>query len=184
MPRAWNGWYHLTSSTYGTWHRGDPRGWRTRHHREHVEGDYRNPPAPGTFEETLALSKRLMKRPPVRLSVDQRIVIVSALVEKLSDDGCDPLAVTMTRNHAHVLARFRDHDPREWFGRAKKHASHTLRLAGRTEPGGIWGVRSQVVPITDRAHQINTLSYILAHADEGGATWDFRSHLVRPPRVP
>ena len=41
MP-AWNHWYHCTAHTYGTWLRGDPRGWRARHHREHVDGDYRN----------------------------------------------------------------------------------------------------------------------------------------------
>src|SRR3954468_9029001 len=40
----WNNWYHCMGNTYGTWLPGDPRGFRTRLHREHVEGDYRNPP--------------------------------------------------------------------------------------------------------------------------------------------
>jgi hypothetical protein len=31
--------------TYGTWLPGDPKGFRTRHHREHIEGDYKKPPA-------------------------------------------------------------------------------------------------------------------------------------------
>lgn len=48
MPRAWNAWYHVLTNTYGTWLRGDRRGWRERHHRKHVEGDYKNPPKPGT----------------------------------------------------------------------------------------------------------------------------------------
>ena len=39
----WNDWYHCTTHTYGSWLRGDRRGWRARHHREHVQGDYKNP---------------------------------------------------------------------------------------------------------------------------------------------
>ena len=32
MP-AWNGWYHVTGNTYGTWLPGDPRGWRECHRK-------------------------------------------------------------------------------------------------------------------------------------------------------
>jgi hypothetical protein len=35
---AWNDWYHVVSHVYGSWLRGDPRGWRAVDHREHVEG--------------------------------------------------------------------------------------------------------------------------------------------------
>ena len=52
MSVAWNGWYHVTANTYGTWLRGDPRGWRERHHRKHVEGDYQTRPVPGTAENS------------------------------------------------------------------------------------------------------------------------------------
>ena len=45
-PNAWNNWYHCVGSTYGSWLRGDPRGFSTFRHREHVEGDYRSPPIP------------------------------------------------------------------------------------------------------------------------------------------
>ena len=62
MATAWNRWYHVTCNTYGTWLRGDPRGWRERHHRRHVEGDYKHRPAPGTGQDELALSKALMDR--------------------------------------------------------------------------------------------------------------------------
>jgi hypothetical protein len=37
-------WFHAIITTYGAWLDGDARGFRTRHHREHVEGDYKNPP--------------------------------------------------------------------------------------------------------------------------------------------
>ena len=67
VMRGWNGWYHCTCNTYGTWLRGDPRGWRTRHDRERVEGDYRHPSKPGTWERTYQRSGQLMTRSPVRL---------------------------------------------------------------------------------------------------------------------
>ena len=37
-------WFHCISTTYGAWLYGDARGFRTRHHREHIVGDYRSPP--------------------------------------------------------------------------------------------------------------------------------------------
>jgi hypothetical protein len=48
--RPWHDWYHCVANTYGTWLPGDPRGWRSCHHRERVEGD----------DALLARSKSLM----------------------------------------------------------------------------------------------------------------------------
>src|SRR5258707_1081254 len=70
--KPWNDWYHIMCHTYGTWLPGDPKGCRTRHHREHVEGDYKNPPPKGKYDGLWARSKRLMKRDPVYLSSEQR----------------------------------------------------------------------------------------------------------------
>ena len=33
MSVPWNDWYHCNGNTYGTWLRGDPRGFRERRHR-------------------------------------------------------------------------------------------------------------------------------------------------------
>src|SRR2546425_7588419 len=65
-------WFHVTTHTYGTWLPGDPRGFRTRHHREHVEGDYKNPPPKGAYDKLWQRSKDLMKRHPVYLTIPQR----------------------------------------------------------------------------------------------------------------
>lgn len=56
----WCDWYHIMGSTFGTWLPGDPKGFRTRHHREHVEGDYKNPPPKGTHDARWKRSKELM----------------------------------------------------------------------------------------------------------------------------
>src|SRR6266571_4906356 len=61
----WHGWYHVMGHTYGSWLYGDPRGFRTRHHREHVEGDYKNPPPPGSYENLEQCSRASLKQAPV-----------------------------------------------------------------------------------------------------------------------
>ena len=76
--QPWNNWYHCMGNTHGTWLPGDPRGFRTRHHKEHVEGDYKNPPVEN-YEQRLRKSKELMKRDPVYLTVTQRRRVVESL---------------------------------------------------------------------------------------------------------
>lgn len=72
----WNDWYHCMGHTYGTWLPGDPRSFRTRHHREHIVGDYKNPPPPGMYDKRHAKAKSLMTRPAVFLSDEQRAAAV------------------------------------------------------------------------------------------------------------
>jgi len=56
----WRDWYHCVVTTYGAWLRGDPRGWRSRHHREHIQGDYRRPPSSGTYVAIKAIALLMM----------------------------------------------------------------------------------------------------------------------------
>lgn len=173
--KAWNSWYHVNGNTYGTWLRGDARGWRTRWHREHVEGDYRNPPGCGTFEDVLAQSQESMKHPPVRLDVRRRRIAGQALAEKLVQLKIELLVLSLDAVHYHALARFPDHKPRWWIGLAKKHASHVLRKYGLA--GAVWARKSHPLPITDRTHQLNVFGYIRDHADVGAWVWTFRDGL-------
>ncbi len=64
MSDPWRNWYHCMANTYGTWLPGDPRGWRSRHHREHVVGDYRNPPK-RSYANLHRKARSLMKREQV-----------------------------------------------------------------------------------------------------------------------
>jgi len=61
----WRNWYHCMGNTYGTWLPGDPKGFRTRHHDAHVEGDYRFPPPPGYYDALFERSHDLMPRDAV-----------------------------------------------------------------------------------------------------------------------
>lgn len=183
------GFYHCIVSTYGSWLPGDPRGWRSRHHRVHVDGDYRNPPPLGMHDDVLCRSRALMKRPEVVLSSPQQSVVRAAFSEKLVQLGCDVLELVVLPRHLHVLLRmlgkpqvimkspgmampglsnvptlWNGQTVRNLLGLAKKHSSHVLRQHGlTTHPGGIWAVGSKIVPVRDQSHLNNVISYIRAH---------------------
>lgn len=178
LETPWNDWYHCNGNTYGTWLPGDPRGFRARHHREHIGGDYRNPPPPGANRETLDRSRTLLRRPPIRLDAAHREIATGAMVEKLLTDEIEVIALSIDDHHFHLLARFRDHQPRHWVGRAKMHSSMLLR--GHGLPGGVWAVRSRALPIRDREHQINVFNYVVKHRGRNAAVWTFRDG---PPRT-
>src|SRR6476660_443916 len=99
--KAWNDWVHCNGSTYGTWLRGDPRGWRSRRHREHCEGDYKNPPPKGAFDREFKQSKRAMKHEGVELSVAARKAACDAMVKALRVHGVEVLALCVGRTGWH-----------------------------------------------------------------------------------
>jgi REP element-mobilizing transposase RayT len=169
---AWNGWYHVNGNTYGTWLPGDPRGWRTKGHKRHVEGDYRNPPPPGTDAGLLAYSQELLKQPPVHLPGDMRKLAGQALVDMLMELEAQVLAVSVGGQHFHLLARFPIRSVKQVVGQAKRHAAFTCRDRGFQ--GRIWASSTKVTPVSDRSHQVNVFHYITRHEGEGAWTWTFR----------
>jgi len=189
-PNAWNNWYHAVGSTYGTWLRGDPRGFRTFQHRQHVQGDYRNPPPPGIYAPIFEKSKTELRYPPVQLNTRQRHIACRAMIEKLREDAVEIIALAIMSNHLHLLARFppmsadqqqryaksilqdgRDPAPRHFLGRARKHASFELSKLKLKPPSPVWGARPKIDPTRDRQHQVNITAYIRNHLNQGGAVY-------------
>jgi hypothetical protein len=168
--------------TYGTWLPGDPRGFRTRHHREHIEGDYRHPPPKGKYAARYEDAKRLMKRDPVYLTIEQRRLVVRLLVESLHRRNFDVATACVTDVHFHILARFPDHNPRHWIGIAKKESSHFAKQEGLGAEGGLWAVRTKSLPVNDRAHQLNAAKYIFDHRSEGGVV-RYKDQVIAPNRA-
>lgn len=191
----WDGWYHCMGNTYGTWLRGDDRGWRARHHREHVRGDYKHPPPPGQYAKQKQQSQTAMKRPPVRFTEAQRQIVCDALIEKLERDEVEVAACVVTSTHFHLVARFPnwkrpgmaipglvkqnkpqrgapslDPAPRHYLGRAKKHASHTLREQNLSTPGGAWATRTTAKSIESQSHYDQLINHYLPRHLAQGAT--------------
>jgi len=175
----WNDWYHVNGNTYGTWLRGDPRGFRERHHRRHVEGDARTPPPPGIYDALRARSRRLMTRDPVHLSPRARALACEAMSDSLRRHAIELLALAVDDHHFHVLARFPDHEPRRWIGIAKKDSARALSDAELVPRGGVWAVRCRCLPVRNRAHQLAVYRYIRDQVNEGGATWTLPSRRVK-----
>ena len=194
------GWFHVMANTFGTWLPGDPHGWRSRWHREHVEGDYKNPPK-DSYRKRHEHAKRSMKRDAVVLSEDARGVAVDAIVYALRDvHGLEVLAVSVGGMHLHVLARFgvpgmkptasrrglrhRDlkwADPaRYYLGIAKERSAKALAQQQLVKPGGVWAKRGKIVPVADRQHQVNVFFYIIDHLQEGAAVWNFKHGKIEP----
>ncbi len=172
MDATWQ-WFHLTSHTYGAWLYGDPRGFRTRHHREHIDGDYKNPPPRGMYDDKLVRSRELLKQDPVRLTPEWRPIVGRAVRDKIQLLGAQLLCASMSSTHLHLLAKMPPGEiPRQWVGQAKKHSNFICKDHGWT--GKLWAVRGKVLPVKDRQHQLNVYYYILNHLHEGAWVWSFR----------
>ncbi|HEX3999888.1 MAG TPA: hypothetical protein VHX65_15160 [Pirellulales bacterium] len=177
-------WYHIVVTTYGAWLRGDARGFRTRHHREHVVGDYKNPPPPSEFAELERLSRKLLVQQPVVLTPRWRPLVGRSLWQELTRSGAWLLAAAVASQHAHLLVKLPRGRQRQLTGRAKRYA--TLLLHDRGWKGRLWAVRSKAVEIRDREHQLNTFRYIIRHAEEGAwlGVWKTEGVDEGPPAAP
>jgi hypothetical protein len=162
-------WYHVILTTYGAWLYGDPRGFRTRHHREHVEGDYKSPPPPGKYADQERRSRESLKQEPVVLPKDLRPVVGTALRERLEQLGVLVLCLSVGGQHVHILAKTPRGEARNLAGAAKLHAWHVLRSHGWRKK--LWAKRGKEKPVRDREHQLNVYAYILSHAQEGAWVW-------------
>jgi len=189
---AWRHWYHAITSTYGSWLPGDPRGFRTRKHREHVHGDYKSPPLPGRYEIRHADARRKLKRPSVVLTAPQRRIVLEEFRETLIAHDGRIIVIAVAATHLHVLAQFLPRPPKPTFierglqtsamddpvrylmGIAKQWSAKRLVREGHFDQGPIWAKRGKIVPLRDRQHQLNVFNYIMKHADERAAVWSFR----------
>jgi hypothetical protein len=162
-------WFHIILTAYGAWLEGDARGFRTRHHREHVDGDYKNPPPLGKYADREARSRRLLKQEPVEWTPSGRGMVGSALVSRFQKLGAFVLCAAVARQHVHLLVKLPRAQARRWSGLAKKHAWFVARERGWTTK--MWGKRGKQSPIKDRRHQLNVYHYIMNHAEEGAWVW-------------
>jgi hypothetical protein len=132
--RPWRNWYHCGGNTYGSWPLGDARGSRTRHHRLHIIGDYRFPPPPRYYERLLQRSLHLLKHKPLLLGDEVRPVVARSLVDDLAQRQVEVLAISVSRMHFHLLARFVpvDVDPYEHLAALGIRLTHDTPASRRT----------------------------------------------------
>ena len=170
MPTAH--WYHCILTTYGAWLPGDPRGFRTRNHREHIEGDYKNPPPPGQHDQRHARSKELQKYPTVILTPSERQRLGQKAIEHLQQRSIELLSLALGGQHLHLQLKCDPDEVIDTLGRVKRALWYERRVSGNS--GKLWGLGRKIVPIKNRSHQKTLLEYILAHQKEGAWTWNWR----------
>ncbi len=162
-------WFHVVISTYGSWLPGDPRGFRALHHRVHVQGDYKNPPLPGSFVEFRENAKRIMKFPPRKLTVAERAIDGQACVTKFAESEAFLFCIAAATTHVHLLVKLRPAAVRTVLGEIKGHAYHAMHQAGYAAK--LWAKRFRALPVENLRHFRAVYHYILRHASEGAWTW-------------
>jgi len=169
----------LTITTYGTWLRGDARGWRDRHHQIHVEGDYKNPPPLEQYSRLFKYARSLMKRDPVTID-DAAIIdfVLLAVVDRLLQRNIPTRIACFDGVHLHVLTQCLKVNPKIEVGIAKQYATAQLKAHGlavglNLQLGeGIWAKRSHPTPIDGPEHYDRATDYIYKHIARGAAVWE------------
>lgn len=162
-------WFHVILTMYGAWLPGDKRGFRTRKHREHVEGDYKNPPRPGQYEGLAHHSRGSLQRAAAAISLEQRKIVGLSLRDTLLESDAVVACLSVSAKHAHLLVKLPPAETRHLVGIAKKDAWFKLRETGCERK--LWAKRPKFIPVRDRSHQLNVYNYILEHAREGAWVW-------------
>ncbi len=151
---------------------GDERGFRSRRHRLHSSGDYKDPPPPG---EDAGLHRYHADGAgvPVNLSLDARVIICEALVLKWQALGYRIIVCSVGERHLQSVVK----GPHEYaafikeVGRPKQAASHTVR---HLLPGTVWAANGGFKPIRGRGHCRNSYKYVRTRQERGTVVWSHR----------
>ena len=169
-------WFHVVVTVYGAWLPGDARGFRTRDHRLHVEGDYKRPPPRGKYEALAKDRRASLKQPPVNIPEPLRATIGTALRERFERRGAFVVCQSVSTRHCHLLVKLPPGRAKLHVGDAKRHAWFIARVRGWK--ARLWAAGCKALPVKDRRHHLNIYHYILAHAAEGAWVWKW----TRPKR--
>lgn len=172
MPEPGMLWRHVIINTRGTWLHGDARGFRSRKHRIHSSGDYRNPPPPGEHAG-LHDYHQARSRGEVTLANALRRTIGRALLANLLGRHYRVLAVAVGKVHAHVLVELPESLPivKAIVGDAKRHSSRAIR---DQLPGSVWAAGGTFKIVAHDGYLRGANDYILYDQGPGAWTWSFK----------
>jgi len=96
-------WRHVVLGDALFWKHGDPRGFRSRGHRIHSAGDYKNPPPK---DEHAGLKRYHDKRSnqPVEFEINVRVLVARELITKMRRSlKFRIIAGAVAFKHTHIL---------------------------------------------------------------------------------
>ncbi|MGC4005465.1 MAG: hypothetical protein QM811_21050 [Pirellulales bacterium] len=162
-------WYHVVLTAYGNWLPGDPRGFRTPKHREHVEGDYKQPPPKGRYDGLHQNRLESMRNDRYRIPKALFKQVGEAIVDVLHDKNVFVMCICVQRAHCHLLVKASRFLLNKFLGIAKRKASRIcVKHSGDRR---IWAKKCSRKPVTKLSHFRNAYRYILAHGQRGAWTW-------------
>jgi hypothetical protein len=147
MPQVGMQWWHVIISTWNSWLPGDKRGFRSRDHKIHSSGDYKNPPP---IEEHAGLRRYHEQKAgePVTIFAEQREAVGQAILAKLKKGNHRLLALSVAVTHSHWLVELPENlkETRKIVGQCKSASSHKIR---DQVPGRVWAFRGSFIRIRD-----------------------------------
>ena len=163
-------WRHVVINTKSSWLHGDRRGFRSRNHRIHSSGDYKNPPPP-TEHVRLHDYQRKRAQETVVISRERRVDVLRELVARFRKEGFTILCAAVTDKHAHALVELPDHRPtiKQVVGRAKRYAGDR---SGHV--GAVWSAGGTFEPVDTPAHHRRVYAYIYDEQGKEAASWSYK----------
>ncbi len=174
MPTPGKQWRHVVFTTQGTWLPGDPRGFRTRDHKVHSSGDYKNPPPKGEHAELFKYSKEITPE-KVLLPQDLWRIVGLAIRRELLKQESLVLAISVAADHVHLLAELsmERSEGRAAIGRCKTAACFAVK---DQLPGRIWAGLGKYKLVDSPTYQKRVYQYILNQ--KHAWVWSFRMERV------
>ena len=172
MPTPGKAWQHIIFNTRGSWLTGDPRGFRSRNHRKHSNGDYKSPPPAGQHAGLYRVVKA-NSRDAVKLPQSLWPAIGQAVVGKCDEQGHRVLVIAVDTMHVHLLVELPSDrkSTKQIVGTWKQKASHAVR---EQLPGSIWSKSCDPIMVRDEMHHRRVYDYILNHAKHGAWVWSYQ----------
>ncbi|QDU90656.1 hypothetical protein Pla175_40650 [Pirellulimonas nuda] len=170
----------LTTTTYGTWLPGDPRGSVTsvRDYRpsdpptaariEHDRpGEAWEPPIPGLY----ASAQQLLKQPPVLLGRPLARVVIEKFCETSAFRDRRLAAMSVMRNHLHAVVGFDGFiDFDRMLNDYKSHASRGLNAHAERRPAW-WTRGGSARSLPDERAVLGAIHYVLFKQPRPLARW-------------
>lgn len=169
MPAPGKCWRHVIINTHCSWLHGSPRGFRSRGHRIHFSGDYKNPPPPGEHAGLFRYHKERSSA-PVDIGADLRQIVGTAMIDALLGAGDEVVVASVAERHAHALVELPDNivAVRAIVGDAKRIASRAVKSH---LPGQVWSRGGEYRRVRDEGHWANAFDYVLDGQEAGAWTW-------------
>ena len=153
--------YFITFRTYGTWLRGDQRGWWPRAPRQGL------PPAEGPAPGLRNTDAASLRNPPVRLSDEACAAVRAAVLAACRKRGWCVLALSVQATHTHLVVVAQE-APEHVMATLKAWATRRLRATRLiTRKTLVWARHGSTVYLWDDPSVTDACDYVLHRQSPG-----------------